>query len=157
MSFKKVSWLLLMVLLLGLLAACASTPAAPAEEAAPAQEEEAMAEEPAAESQVEEEPVAQTGDAPGAGAKHVCAIGGADAFFAVVKNGADLAGARVTEAGSEYTWIALPNYDNIGPDMVKLIEQAVAQEWTVRRRAPNGRGHAFAAGQPCNFAGDGER
>ena len=31
-----------------------------------------------------------TKEAPGAGAKHVCAIGGADAFFAVVKNGADL-------------------------------------------------------------------
>lgn len=61
---------------------------------------------------------------------HVCAIGGADAFFAVLKNGADLAGQAVTQAGSEYTWISLPNYDNIGPDMVKLIEQAVAQECT---------------------------
>lgn len=60
----------------------------------------------------------------------VCAIGGADAFFAVLKNGADLAGQAVTQAGSEYRWISLPNYDNIGPDMVKLIEQAVAQECT---------------------------
>jgi simple sugar transport system substrate-binding protein len=62
--------------------------------------------------------------------RHVCAIGGADAFFAVLKNGADLAGQAVTQAGSKYTWIPLPNYDNIGPDMVKLIEQAVAQECT---------------------------
>jgi simple sugar transport system substrate-binding protein len=62
--------------------------------------------------------------------RHVCAIGGADAFFAVLKNGADLAGQAVTQAGSKYTWISLPNYDNIGPDMVKLIEQAVAQECT---------------------------
>lgn len=62
--------------------------------------------------------------------RHVCAIGGADAFFAVLKNGADLAGQAVTQAGSEYTWISLPNYDNIGPDMVKLIEQAVAQQCT---------------------------
>jgi simple sugar transport system substrate-binding protein len=62
--------------------------------------------------------------------RHVCAIGGADAFFAVLKNGADLAGEAVIQAGSEYTWIPLPNYDNIGPDMVKLIEQAVAQECT---------------------------
>jgi simple sugar transport system substrate-binding protein len=62
--------------------------------------------------------------------RHVCAIGGADAFFAVLKNGADLAGEAVTQAGSKYTWIPLPNYDNIGPDMVKLIEQAVAQECT---------------------------
>ena len=62
--------------------------------------------------------------------RHVCAIGGADSFFAVLKNGADLAGQAVTQAGSEYTWISLPNYDNIGPDMVKLIEQAVAQECT---------------------------
>ncbi|MFM6967969.1 MAG: substrate-binding domain-containing protein [Microbacteriaceae bacterium] len=62
--------------------------------------------------------------------RHVCAIGGADSFFAVLKNGADLAGEAVTKAGSEYTWISLPNYDNIGPDMVKLIEQAVAQDCT---------------------------
>jgi simple sugar transport system substrate-binding protein len=70
------------------------------------------------------------GKAGVAGARHVCAIGGADAFFAVLKNGADLAGAAVKQAGNEYTWIPLPNYDNIGPDMVKLIEQAVALKCT---------------------------
>lgn len=69
-------------------------------------------------------------EAGGAGKREICAIGGADAFFAVVKNGADAAGAAVTAAGSNYTWIPLPNYDNIGPDMVKLIEQAVAQGCT---------------------------
>lgn len=138
MSFKRVVWLLLVVLSLGLLAACASAPApteqaapaqeaaAPTEAAAPAQEAAAATEAP----QVKEEPVAQNGEAPGAGARHVCAIGGADQFFSVVKNGADLAGARVTEAGSEYTWIPLPNYDNIGPDMAKLEEQAIAQGCT---------------------------
>jgi simple sugar transport system substrate-binding protein len=67
--------------------------------------------------------------ASGKGSK-VCAIGGADSFFAVVKNGADSAGREVTKAGSEYVWIPLPNYDNIGPDMVKLIEQAVSQNCT---------------------------
>lgn len=61
---------------------------------------------------------------------HVCAIGGADSFFAVLKNGADLAGQAVIQAGSDYTWIPLPTYDNIGPDMVRLIEQAVALECT---------------------------
>ncbi len=69
-------------------------------------------------------------EAGGAGEREICAIGGADAFFAVVKNGADAAGAAVEAAGSNYTWIPLPNYDNIGPDMVKLIEQAVAQGCT---------------------------
>ena len=69
-------------------------------------------------------------DAGGAGEREICAIGGADAFFAVVKNGADAAGAAVEAAGSNYTWIPLPNYDNIGPDMVRLIEQAVAQGCT---------------------------
>jgi simple sugar transport system substrate-binding protein len=68
--------------------------------------------------------------AGGAGARSVCAIGGADAFFAVVKNGADAAGAAVTAAGSKYTWIPLANYDNIGPDMVKLIQQAVSLNCT---------------------------
>jgi len=52
MSFKKVTWLLLVVLLVGFLVACASTPAAPAEQPA--------VEEPATESQVEAEPVAQS-------------------------------------------------------------------------------------------------
>ena len=78
----------------------------------------------------EEVTVTQGGDAGAAGPRHVCAIGGADSFFAVLKNGADLAGQAVTQAGNEYTWISLPNYDNIGPDMVRLIEQAVAQECT---------------------------
>jgi simple sugar transport system substrate-binding protein len=68
--------------------------------------------------------------AGGTGAKSICVIGGADAFFAVVKNGADAAGTAVTAAGSKYTWIALPTYDNIGPDMVKLIQQAVSQNCT---------------------------
>lgn len=144
MSFKRVVWLLLAVLSLGLLAACSSAPApteqaapaqeaaAPTEAAAPAQEAAAPTEAAAATEapQVKEEPVAQNGEAPGAGARHICAIGGADQFFSVVKNGADLAGARVTEAGSEYTWIPLPNYDNIGPDMAKLEEQAIAQGCT---------------------------
>jgi simple sugar transport system substrate-binding protein len=76
-----------------------------------------------------------TAEAPGgsagqAGARHVCAIGGADAFFAVVKNGADAAAKQVVAAGNEFTWIPLPTYDNIGPDMVKLIEQAQAQQCT---------------------------
>jgi simple sugar transport system substrate-binding protein len=73
---------------------------------------------------------AETVTGSSANPRHVCAIGGADAFFAVLKNGADLAGQAVIQAGSEYTWISLPNYDNIGPDMVKLIEQAVALECT---------------------------
>ena len=74
--------------------------------------------------------VTQGGEAGGAGEREICAIGGADAFFSVVKNGADAAGAAVEAAGSNFTWIPLPNYDNIGPDMVKLIEQAVAQNCT---------------------------
>jgi simple sugar transport system substrate-binding protein len=73
---------------------------------------------------------AAAGNAGKAGARHVCAIGGADAFFAVLKNGADLAGQAVKAAGNKYTWIPLPNYNNIGPDMAKLIEQAVAQKCT---------------------------
>lgn len=61
---------------------------------------------------------------------HVCAIGGADQFFSVVKNGADLAGGHVEDFGSEYTWLPLPTYDNIGPDMDKLEREAIAQNCT---------------------------
>lgn len=132
MKKQTLSMMLLSALLALFLIACGGPEAAPAEEAAPAAEsggEEAETVEEVDEPAVEPAAV-NNQEAPGAGPVHVCAIGGADAFFAVVKNGADLAGARVTEAGSEYTWIALPNYDNIGPDMVKLIEQAVAQECT---------------------------
>jgi simple sugar transport system substrate-binding protein len=61
MSFKKVSWLMLIVLLVGLLAACAVTPPAPAQPEATAVEEQATAVEEAVatEAQVEAEPVAQ--------------------------------------------------------------------------------------------------
>lgn len=56
MSFKKVSWLMLMVLLLGLLAACSSVPEVAEVEVTRIVEVPAEA----AESQVEEEPVAQS-------------------------------------------------------------------------------------------------
>lgn len=126
MFHKKVSWLIAIVMLAGLLlAACGAPAAAPAESAATAVQGEE-----AATAQVQEDLVAQSGEAGGAGARKICMIGGADAFFAVVKNGADAAGAAVEAAGSEYVWIVLPNYDNIGPDMVKLTEQAVAQGCT---------------------------
>ncbi|MCL8023766.1 substrate-binding domain-containing protein [Nocardioides bruguierae] len=62
--------------------------------------------------------------------KSVCIIGGADAFFAVVKNGADAASLAVQDAGTDYTWMPLPTYENIGPDMVKLIQQAVSNGCT---------------------------
>jgi simple sugar transport system substrate-binding protein len=129
MSFKRVTGLLLVVLVLGLLAGCGGTTPTDVEK-----QDTAVVETPVeatAVPQVVTEPVAQNaGAAPGAGARHICAIGGADQFFSVVKNGADLAGALVTKAGSEYTWIPLPNYDNIGPDMAKLEEQAIAQGCT---------------------------
>ena len=130
MLLRKASWIMLVALLFGLLVGCGADSETPAE-SDDAAVEDGSSEDTAVDAQVEEDLVAQDGgESPGAGPVHVCAIGGADAFFAVVKNGADLAGARVEEAGSKYTWIPLPNYDNIGPDMVKLIEQAVAQECT---------------------------
>lgn len=102
------------------LAACSSgsstAESSAASEAAPAASEAAPAASEAA-----------PAGAGAAGALKVCAIGGADSFFAVLKNGADLASQAVTQAGNEYQWIPLPNYDNIGPDMVKLTEQAIAQ------------------------------
>ncbi|MFN8492920.1 MAG: substrate-binding domain-containing protein [Caldilineaceae bacterium] len=114
---KKLGWLIVIVMLAGLLLAACAPAATPAQSNATT-------------TQVKAEPVAQSKGAGGAGVREICIIGGADAFFAVVKNGADAAGAAVVAAGSHYTWIPLPNYDNIGPDMVKLIEQAVAQKCT---------------------------
>jgi simple sugar transport system substrate-binding protein len=62
MLLKKVSWLMLMVLVVGLLASCVVTPAPPAEQpeaAAPEEQAAAVEEEAAPEAQVEAEPVAQ--------------------------------------------------------------------------------------------------
>jgi len=57
MSLKKAGWLMLMVLLVGLLAACGATPAAPAEQPEATATEQQVATQ---ESQVAEEPVAQS-------------------------------------------------------------------------------------------------
>jgi len=65
--------------------------------------------------------------AQAAGSKKIYVLGGGDAFFAVVKNGYSAATKAVKAAGWTPVWLGLKNYDNIGPDMVKLIRTAVAQ------------------------------
>lgn len=60
--------------------------------------------------------------------KTVYVLGGGDAFFAIVKNGFNSATKAAQANGWSTKWLGLKNYDNIGPDMVKLIDTAIAQK-----------------------------
>jgi simple sugar transport system substrate-binding protein len=68
--------------------------------------------------------------APSANAadKTIYVLGGGDAFFAIVKNGINAATPAANKAGIKIKYLGLKNYDNIGPDMVKLIRTAVSQK-----------------------------
>lgn len=59
----------------------------------------------------------------------VAIIGGAasDGFFNAVKNGAEAAALGLKAAGGELTYLALKNYENLGPDVAELIRTAVGQ------------------------------
>lgn len=63
-----------------------------------------------------------------AASKTIYVLGGGDAFFAIVKNGIKAATPAANKAGYQVKYLGLKNYDNIGPDMVKLIRTAVSQK-----------------------------
>jgi len=63
-----------------------------------------------------------------AAGKTIYVLGGGDAFFAIVKNGINAATPAANKAGIQVKYLGLKNYDNIGPDMVKLIRTAVSQK-----------------------------
>lgn len=58
----------------------------------------------------------------------IIVLGGGDAFFAIVKNGVKAATSAALAAGYSVKYVGLKNYDNIGPDMAKLIRTAVSQK-----------------------------
>jgi simple sugar transport system substrate-binding protein len=61
---------------------------------------------------------------------NIVVIGGAsdDPFFSAVKRGVD-DGTRVVEAaGGKVTYLALENYDNLGPDVAQLTRTALSQD-----------------------------
>ncbi|WP_019180165.1 substrate-binding domain-containing protein [Microbacterium yannicii] len=61
---------------------------------------------------------------------NIVVIGGAsdDSFFSSVKRGVDDA-AKVVEAnGGKVTYLALANYNNIGPDAAQLVKNALGQD-----------------------------
>lgn len=64
-----------------------------------------------------------------AGAANIAVIAGSaeDAFFNAVKKGVDDAAKIVESHGGKVTYMTVPNYDNFGPDLVGLINNAVAQ------------------------------
>jgi simple sugar transport system substrate-binding protein len=62
-----------------------------------------------------------------ANTKTVYVLGGGDAFFAVVKNGYNAGVKAVKASGWKTVWLGLKNYDNIGPDMVKLMNTAISR------------------------------
>ena len=69
------------------------------------------------------------GTAGGAAAQDIAVIAGSieDGFFNLIKKGVDDATAMVEANGGTVNYLRVPNYDNFGPDLVTLINQAVAQ------------------------------
>lgn len=65
----------------------------------------------------------------GAYAQDIAVIAGSieDAFFNKIKKGVDDATLMVEANGGTVNYLRVPNYDNFGPDLVTLINQAVAQ------------------------------
>ncbi|WP_340301800.1 substrate-binding domain-containing protein [Roseobacter sp. HKCCD7870] len=67
--------------------------------------------------------------ATGAFAQDIAVIAGSieDGFFNLIKKGVDDATLMVEANGGTVNYMRIPNYDNFGPDLVTLINQAVAQ------------------------------
>lgn len=67
--------------------------------------------------------------ATGAMAQDIAVIVGSaqDGFWNMVKKGVEDAALMVEANGGSVNFLQTPNYDNFGPDLVSLIEQAVAQ------------------------------
>lgn len=67
--------------------------------------------------------------ATGAFAQDIAVIAGSieDGFFNLIKKGVDDATLMVEANGGTVNYLRVPNYDNFGPDLVTLINQAVAQ------------------------------
>lgn len=65
----------------------------------------------------------------GAQAADIAVIAGSieDGFFTLIKKGVDDATLVVEANGGSVNYLRVPNYDNFGPDLVTLINQAVAQ------------------------------
>lgn len=64
-----------------------------------------------------------------ASAANIAVIAGSieDGFFNLIKKGVDDATLMVEANGGSVNYLRTPNYDNFGPDLVNLINQAVAQ------------------------------
>lgn len=66
--------------------------------------------------------------AANAAGEKVYVVGGmpSDPFWSVVKRGAEAAAEAVKDAGGTVTWLGPQNYDNLGPDAGKLVDNAIA-------------------------------
>ena len=62
-------------------------------------------------------------------AANIAVIAGSqeDDFFNLIKKGVDDAALVVEANGGSVSYLQVPNYDNFGPDLVTLIQQAMAQ------------------------------
>jgi simple sugar transport system substrate-binding protein len=70
------------------------------------------------------------GSGDGASGVNIVVIGGAsdDSFFSSIKRGVDDATRSVEANGGKVTYLALQNYNNLGPDVAQLIKNALGQD-----------------------------
>lgn len=54
--------------------------------------------------------------------------GGGDPFFSTVQRGVDAATESVEASGGEVDYLALKNYENLGPDTAQLVRTAIGQK-----------------------------
>ena len=93
-------------------------------------------------------------------AQDIAVIAGSveDAFMDKIKKGVDDATTMVTANGGTVQFLRTQNYENFGPDLVTLINQAVAQGvegiaipiWVQRRRSLRCKRHGRRASSLCN-------
>jgi simple sugar transport system substrate-binding protein len=135
-SFQSTSWntrgratlVMFAVAAMLFVSACGNTDTSPAPAASGAAPSEAAAPSEGATAAPAASEAAATQAPPSGGGAKIVVIGGApsDAFWAIVKRGAEDAGQVVAAQGGEMVWLGMQNYDNFAPDAADLVRTALS-------------------------------